>query len=419
MLSLQGKRERERERERERVNLTPQHCSRAGFLDWLIGRQGENWTVNQRFIREYAGLSVQGLIWTAPQGYLLEHLGFGWEYSLSGSLMGLVYYVGAQVNITSLKSTFLDCNVALSELFWGSYVWFVLSTVSLSQLVRRAHCTIHKRNPYLDYKPFSKWEVLKYESLNRTPFRVAYELFILLLNLLYCCSLIFYELVEQREIQNKGQVFFGLFTAILCLTFTQGWSWSTRYLHWKLKRITKAIQRSNFNASQTTSSVSSPPPPGNSTQKTNLRGGQLTRERNKNEALQKAAARAKGFKDYGAMINESEPLLTWPYSHPDRLSPTNDRDTASGRNNRLQLPEGELEHETMTHNNIQRASASMAILVLWQNIEKWVWMDIFVWIRRLFGIISLLNVLLLIVMVVTATVQGWDSPRFMQQCGKA
>ena len=382
----------------------------------MIGRQGENWTVNQRFIREYAGLSVQGLIWTAPQGYLLEHFGFGWEYSLSGSLMGLVYYVGTQVNITSLKSTFLDCNVALSELLWGSYIWFVLSTVSLSQLVRRARCVIHKRNPYLGYKPFSKREILKYESLNRIPFRVMYELFMLLLNLLYCCSLIFYELVEQREMQKKGQVFFGLFTAVLCLTFTQGWSWSMRYLHWHLKRITKAIQRSNFKTSQTSSSVSGPRPPGNSTPKTNLRGGQLTRERNKNEALQKAAARAK---DYGTVTNENEPLLTWPYSHPDRLSPTDEGDTINGANNRLQLPEGEFEHETMTYNNIQRTSPSTAVLVLWQNIEKWVWMDIFVWIRRFFGIISLLNVLLLIAVVVTATVQGWDSPRFMQQCGKA
>jgi hypothetical protein len=68
---------------------------------------------------------------------------------------------------------------------------------------------------------------------------------------------------------------------------------------------------------------------------------------------------------------------------------------------------------------LQPASASTALSILWQNIENWVWMDIFLWIRRFIGLVSLVNIVLLMVMVVMATYQGWDNPRFMQQCSKS
>ena len=411
-----------RERTKTLLNFD---CSRSGYLDWLVGRQGEKWSINQRFIREYAGLSLQGLILTAPQGYLLEYLGYGWEYSLSGSLMGLVYYVGSQANLTNWKSTFLNSNIALSECLWGWFIWFVLGVMSVAQLVRRARIKIYRRNPYLGYKPFSHWEVLKYESLNRIPFRIAYELFMLILNLVFCCSVMFYELVEQRNLQNKGQIFFGLFTAVLCLTFSQAWSWSIRYLRYQLKKMTKTTKETD-RARRNATVVRSQPQlaitansngPGSSTPRTNLRGGQLTRARHKKEPLQKAIVRAKEERqEYDRVTNENEPLLAWPYSHPDRdrLSPIREGEARSEGNNRLQLPEGETEYGRTY--NVQPATTSTALLILWQNIERWLWMDIFIWIRRLFGIIFFLNVVLLIVVIAMATVQGWDNPRFMQMC---
>lgn len=384
--------------------------SQSGYLDWLVGRQGQNWTINQRFIREHASMSIRGLLWTAPQGYLLEHLGFGWEYSLSGSLMGIVYYVGMQPNVTGLKSSYLDGNIALSEHLWGWYIWFVVSIVSLSQLVRRTRLWVHRRNPYLGYKPFSTWEVLKYDSLNRSAFRIAYEILMIILNLLYCCSLIFYALVEQKDLQNKGQTFFGLFTAVLCLTITQGWRWSTYYLQWQLRKISKALRRRS-------AAVPTSPTSGSSaaTPKTSIRRGQLSRNKAKKEPLQKAVARAnEGFKEYGTVRNnDNDPLLAWPYSHPDRLSPTSEVGNVNASSNRLQLPEGEPE---MGLTYLQPASTTTALLILWQNLDNWVWMDIFIWIRRLFGIICLLNMLVLTFVVVAATILGWNSPRYMQQC---
>ena len=366
-------------------------------------------------------MALRGLIWTIPQGYLLEHLGFGWEYSLSGSMMGMVYYVGAHTNLTHVKSSkFIGNHIALSEVLWGWFIWFVLSIVCLSQLVRRARLWVHKHNPYLGYKPFSHWEVLKYDSLNRSPFRIAYEIFITILNVLYCCSLAFYALVEQKDLRNKGQTFFGLFTAILCLTMTQGWRWSTCYLRWKLRKISRALKRQSV-VRITATSPSSPPPVGAATPKTSLRGGQLSRNSNKakNEPLQKAVARVgEGFKDYGsAARNEADPLLEWPYSHPDRVSPVPLRGAGGvvkGNNNRLVLPEGETELGMAYH--LQPASTSTAVSILWQNIENWVWMDIFIWLRRFFGIIFVLNIVLLTIVTVMATIQGWGNIRFMQQC---
>ena len=341
--------------------------------------------------------------------------------------MGLVYYVGSQANMTSLKSTFLNGNnIALSECLWGWFIWFVLSIMSVSQLVKRARVKIYRRNPYLGYKPFSHWEVLKYESLNRLPFRIAYEVFILVLNLIFCCSVMYYELVEQRDLQNKGQIFFGLFTAVLCLTFTQAWSWSIRYLRYQLQKASKATssketpQCAHAMRSQP-SQHATPNRPGPTTPRTNQREGQLTRARHKREPIQKAVDRVK--EEYDGEMNENEPLLTWPYSHPDRLSPIREGESRNeggggggggGGGNRLQLPEGETEYG-MTY-KVQPATTSTALLILWQNIEKWVWMDMFIWIRRLFGIITCLNILVLLVVIAAATVQGWGNPRFLQMC---
>ena len=86
----------------------------------------------------------------------------------------------------------------------------------------------------------------------------------------------------------------------------------------------------------------------------------------------------------------------------------------SGNNNRLVLPEGETELGMTYH--LQPASTSTALSILWQNIENWVWMDMFIWLRRFFGIIFVLNIVLLAIVTVMATIQGWHNPRFMQQC---
>lgn len=113
----------------------------------------------------------------------------------------------------------------------------------LSQFVRRMRIWIYSKNQYLGFKPFSVWETLKYASLNRCAIRVLYELFMFALNVVLSCSVVFYSLVDQQDVRNKGQTFFGLFTAVLCLTFSQGWVWSKLYLLWQQERFLKKLKK--------------------------------------------------------------------------------------------------------------------------------------------------------------------------------
>ena len=47
------------------------------------------------------------------------------------------------------------------------------------------------------------------------------------------------------------------------------------------------------------------------------------------------------------------------------------------------------------------------------SIEKWLWMDIFIWICRCIGVVSLLGTGVTIALAAVATVWDWDNPRFM------
>ena len=384
------------------IGMVDNFDSRSGVFDWLLGRQGANWTVSHRFAREYAGMSLRGLIWTAPQGYLLERLGFGWEYSLSGSMMGLVYYVGAHTDVSTIHDgnflEFFSTGIAASEVYWGWWMWFVLSIVCLSQLVRRARIWVYKKNPYLGIKPFSMWEIIKYLSLNRSLFRFMYDFFMCVLNLVYCCSLVFYAIIEQSDIRNKAQTFFGLFTGILLLCFFQGWVWSILFLNWKLKRLAKKAQ--DLSEQDVIQSGSQP-----YTLRTSLIQPQT-------DGPRRSPGRFNDLDKYEASVaarnGETQPLLSWPFSHPDRISPTGERC------NTLMLPEGNPSVSSHLHHVVQPATTSTAFLILWPNLETWVWLDVFVLIRRMIGLVSLLSTILTIVLTVVAVVWDWESPRFIQ-----
>lgn len=367
--------------------------SRSGVFDWLLGRQEEGWNFTHRFVREYAAMSLRGLVWTAPQGYALQQLGFGWEYSLSGSLMGFIYYLGMKTPLVEKESGFrkpFDGGIAYAEYYWGWWIWFVLTVCCLSQLIRRLHIWIYSKNQYLGFKPFSTWEVIKYRSLNRTAPRAAYEVFMVALNIIFSGSVVYYSLVEQQDIRNKGQTFFGIFTGTLFLALVQGWVWSRIHLRWKRWREKKRLglgltpERQPYvrSHSPTYGPRSSPRP---------------------NDHLDAAAASNRS--------GETQPLLTWPYLHSN-LSPCVERRTT------LTLPEGNPIASSSDYTARpqvafgEQTSTTVAFLNLWPNVEMWVWVDIFIWLRRLIGLISLLATIVTIVMTVIATVWDWHSPRF-------
>lgn len=396
--------------------------SRAGIFDWLLGRQGYNCTTNERFIREYSGMSLRGLIWTMPQGYALEQMGFGWEYSLTGTIMPLIYYIGANTHVRAphlseqLHSrAFLDSPLAMSELLWGMWVWFVLIQACLTQGIRRARIWIYKSNPHLRFRPFSTAEKVKYESLNRPLLRAFYETVVVIVTILFCFTAIYYSLIVQKDVRNKGQTFFGIFTAILFLFFLLSWIWGVRHRNFVLKRYARRLRgrtttnnaiyngsSSNSNSSSSRHSMSEEE--GGSTETPEIARAAsvrtLTSGMDHYEALFGSSHPNPPFApSHGA--KERRPLLSWPYSHPDRLSPTEEQ-----RQQVLDLSEAGHRHPRTNHSNF---------VVVWTKLEKYIWMDIFIVLRRTIGLITLIGTIFSMMMTVTATIIGWNNPRFMYQ----
>ena len=356
-----------------------------------------NWTHDQRFVREFSGMSLRGLAWTAPQGYALQQLGFGWEYSLSGSLMGFIYYLGSKTPVVTHPAHFqttFDATTAYAEYYWGTWIWFVLIVSCLSQVVRRMHVWIFNKKEYLGFRPYSTWEKLKYESLNRSLSRGLYEGFMLFFNTLCMCSLIFYSLVVQKDVKNKGMTFFGMFTDVILLTFLQGWSYSLLYLKlkkwWYLRKNVHLRQRSINSvggvgsiATRTISSTRSSP-----------RIPDL-------DNLETAAARAN---------SENKPLLSWyGQNSPANISPSLDY-----RHNALTVPQDTpTEPYHLQLGTVEPATTTTAVLILWPAIEKWVWVDVFIWLRRAIGLVSLIATVITVIVSTAALFWDWETRRYL------
>lgn len=348
-------------------------------------------------------MSLRGLVWTLPQGYALEQMGFGWEFSLTGSIMPFIYYIGSRTNTSHIHGHqmrhLMDGTIAISELVWGVWVWFVLIISSLSQTVRMSRIWLYKRNPSLGFKPFSACEKVKYETLDRSLLRGFYDGFVLVLTLLYCSTLVYYSLVKQSDKRDKGQTFFGLFTAVLFLVFSQAWMWGVRHQTFLRKRFAQKLRgrtrTNNAIYNETAGNGETPvaaegtssPPEVDHMSRLSLSSNEM----NHCEGLANAT-------DPNSSPRRSQgPMLSWPYSHPDRLSPMGEQ-----RQQVLELS---------PHACVARGST---FTVVWTVLEKYVWMDVFIYARRTIGIFSFIATIFAVMMTITGVFQGWNSPRFMQ-----
>ncbi|XP_019613484.1 PREDICTED: uncharacterized protein LOC109461546 [Branchiostoma belcheri] len=226
---------------------TTGYNSRSGVFDWALGRQMQNWSYPRRVVRDYTGMSLRGLIWTTPQGYVLYHLGLGWCPSASGALMGLVYFAGNHGNVTLCQHS------ACSEYLWGFWVWLVLLTSSLYGAVTRA------RASYPDVHPESSLVPPPSSKLESTFSKVVFELFHLVFGLILGCSICYYALVEQDDLKNKGQTFFGLFAGFAFLV-------STQFMHFgmmkkKRERAAHIHGQAPIEDAESTTLLLSPSPP--------------------------------------------------------------------------------------------------------------------------------------------------------------
>ena len=357
--------------------LSPPSFSRSGVFDWLLGRQpDDSWTFRQRFIREYSGMSLRGLVWTVPPGYALQQLGFGWEFSLSGSLMGLCYLLGFRTP-ASHNPTFSNVfggGTATAEFYWGWWVWFVLCLSALSQLVRRCRVWIYSRDDRCSPDPSTSCQKVLYLSLNRYAVRLLYEGVIMLLSTLWSCSVVFYALVKQDDDRNKAQTFFGLFASCLFLAISQSWVWSGAWARWKTRRAMQSdVSRRQLRYT----------PPSQHDIET---------------------------------VGEAQPLLGAPPTPP----PTGGRASQVDRSNTLYLPEGgpswlqpgPLGHTEAVHRPLRSVSSPGALARAWRRLELCLWMDVFVLLRRGTGVLGALSLTSVLVTSVLAVWQGWDTHRF-------
>lgn len=354
-------------------------------------------------------MSLRGLLWTLPQGYVLEQMGFGWEYSLTGSAMPLIYYIGANTNTTHVHGhhmkKLVGGTIAVSELMWGMWVWFVLIMASLSQGVRRARVWIYKRQPYLGFKPFSRFEVVMYKSMNRPILRGFYDGLVITLTVVYVISTMFYSLVRQKDLRNKGQTFFGLFTSVLFLVFTQAWLWALRYRTFLRKRHARQLRgrtRTNnaiYDGGGSSNGVGAGGGGGSGGEVGAKDSPELPYSLSREEL-----AHYEGLSNAASSLTPSSsprrsrgPVLSWPYSHPDRLSPTEEQ--------RQQVLE--------TSEHIYSVGSSRPI-VLWVWLEKFVCTDVFIFARRTIGVVSLICTIFSMMMTLTAMIIGWNNTRFSQ-----
>ncbi|XP_062505327.1 uncharacterized protein LOC134182025 [Corticium candelabrum] len=220
------------------------NLSRSGVFDWLIGRQGNDWNELRMVSRDYAGMSLRGLIWTAPSGYALYYMGYGWQYAISGSLMGFIYYLGQKTPIDSgpLTPDFAR-GIPVSEFYWGAWIWMVVFFSSVARMTEYVVKRWERKSdasdvdyPQPTYKR-SNWTTGKF---NRRVLAVLFECLHVSLNVVFAASVCFYAIVDQSDVRNKAQTFFGMFTASAFLLFAQafiiGKAWTISWIRRIQKR---------------------------------------------------------------------------------------------------------------------------------------------------------------------------------------
>lgn len=363
------------------LSLFTYSCS--DIFDWVLGRQ-ENLT--QKFLRDYSGMSLRGLLWTLPQGYALQQFGFGWQYSLSGSLMGAVYFAGSQMQ--GYHDNFMDTSTGFSEYMWGTFVWFIILVCCITQCIYRIRCWVYSKSTSSITSPYTRIDQLLYLSLNNSITEILYNLLIVLFWCVFAVTVSYYALSKQVNMRQKGETFVGLFTSLIVLTFLISWRWSSAYHEW-VDQKAKVRQAAMIN----------------------------THRINEIERLER-----------GGGGRETDPLLPWPYSHPDkgdrRISPVANYESQSSRSNtpvahspipfplRERSIGGIMRHSSRFHPRRSMSRISLAFILVWPLVEKWIWLDLFALCRHLIGFLSLLATLVVLTTTSLGFALNLDAPRF-------
>ena len=295
-------------------------------------------------------MSLRGLLWTGPAGYALNVLGLGWHYSMAGSWMGLVYYLGGKTPDwnTDYAERNLNGQIAWSEFYWGWWIWFILELTCVSYVI----VTVRKR--------LGAKNACNHGFNMLTVFWCGcYEMLIFIINIIFACSVGFYQLVEQKDMKNKGQTFFGLFSGVLFLTFVQAFNWGYWWNRYHSKRQKNKLTRSGSHSTINNSADNAP--------------------------------------------NETTPLLPWPQSHP------NANQSNGAINNTTQISHTVDDHSNSDHSNSLLCCCSN----LWARLELFIYLDGFILLRWFLGVLSALHTTLVLLMFMLCIVMDIGSPRLM------
>ena len=123
--------------------------------------------------------------------------------------MGLTYYAGNKLHLNNFCKG-IEC----SEYIWGYIIWFFL----LSTLLHEA---VSKSVQRVDIQDHCDIQTLDSRMMNQLTFKVIFEFIHGLLSIIFAMSVMFYSLVEQADVRNKTQSFFGMQMGFLILFTSQ------------------------------------------------------------------------------------------------------------------------------------------------------------------------------------------------------
>eukprot|EP00049_Salpingoeca_infusionum_P019013 m.359753 g.359753 ORF g.359753 m.359753 type:complete len:402 (+) comp18708_c0_seq1:330-1535(+) len=196
--------------------------SRSGFMDWILGRELEGFEWSRRWIRDFAGMGVRGLLWTLPSGYMLTWNGYHWGFAASGAMMPAIYSLANYLKnewtadnwepLTCTNPPFsqdwaMEKGIPMAEFLFGFWLWFCLAVGLMRRTpdtaAIKAVCTVpHKSIEFI-------------------------SLFFLLI---FLASVGYYASVTQDDKANWGQTLVGLIGASLVLLVAMGFAFFKRRL---------------------------------------------------------------------------------------------------------------------------------------------------------------------------------------------
>lgn len=90
--------------------------TRWGMFDWALGKPDIFWSFEQAYERDWAAMSMRGLVWTLPMGIILISTGERHVWALAGTLMSFVYEIGEDIPV---HIPFMSQGTPLAEFIWG------------------------------------------------------------------------------------------------------------------------------------------------------------------------------------------------------------------------------------------------------------------------------------------------------------